>query len=180
LATTFGKTSIGASVSALDINVKWVSKFVLPVAGKICKLTAYVDGNGSGVGAQVAKGIIYTDAAGTPSALVRTGHEVSIADGQAAAWVDFWFADPVIVPAATYWLGLIGGANTLTLQSYYDAVVGAEEWGTDNYFDDPSPTWGTNNANEDKEHSIYATLLEATINPDYRSFPRRALRKVSV
>ena len=155
---TFGKTAIGGTTAVIGLDAKRVAKFTLAEACSVSKLSVYVSGDGSGVGDQVMKGIIYDDdgAAGAPGTLLGTSNEVTVTDGQAAGWVDLTFASPIALTAGDYHLGLITGANTNTIKYRYDTVVGIGSNNADTYSDGPANPFGTPTSG-DREMSIYAT-----------------------
>jgi len=163
---TFGKTAIGGTTAVIGLDAKRVAKFTLAEACSVSKLSVYVSGDGSGVGDQVMKGIIYDDdgAAGAPGTLLGTSNEVTVTDGQAAGWVDLTFASPIALTAGDYHLGLITGANTNTIKYRYDTVVGIGSNNADTYSDGPANPFGTPTSG-DREMSIYATYTATDVEP---------------
>jgi hypothetical protein len=156
---TFGKTAIGASWVNVAVNFKQASAYVLPVSGTVTKLSIYMDGNGSGVGDQLLKAVIYSDVAGVPTALLGTSVEVTITDGQAPGWVDFTFSVPIDLLAGTYWLGLIAGDVSVTARYAYDTVTGALRYNGDTYVGGATNPFGATSTDV-RQISVYATMLD--------------------
>ena len=73
---------IGATFSNITVSANYsvVISHSLTANGpiQITKLTAAFSGLGGGVGAQVLKGVVYTDVAGVPTTLIGTSAEISI------------------------------------------------------------------------------------------------------
>ena len=159
---TFGNTSIGSTPVSIhsSTNNKTVSKFTLSEAGTVTKLSIYLDGNGTGSGPQVIKGVIYDDdgASAVPGTLMGTSEEVSIADAAAAAWVDFTFASPVALTSGNWYLGLIAGSNIRGAQMYQESTSPTDNiWKvSDTYTDGASDPFGAATTQTDKL-SVYAT-----------------------
>lgn len=111
---TFGKTTPSSGLVDIGNNFETVSKYNLSVGADVTKLFFYVDGNGSGTGAnEVIKGILYDDdgASGKPGTLLGTTAEITITDGQSAGWVEGAFASPITLASGDYWIGFHGGAT---------------------------------------------------------------------
>jgi hypothetical protein len=134
-----GKTRRGATAHELAADATRTSRFVLAEAARAPKLTALLDGLGSGSGDALVKGVVYDGAGG----LVAASGEVVVADGAAAAWVDLRFAlaGGVALAAGTYDLGVIAGGATLTARVFGDATVAADgRTAADAYSDGPALT----------------------------------------
>ena len=95
-----GTKTIGSSFRTMvaDKRVLMVLGGSLSVSTVPSKVTAYVDGLGSGSGSQRLKALLYVN-----NALVAESVEVIVASGSAGAWLDFEFTDfpdvsePVVV-----------------------------------------------------------------------------------
>ena len=95
-----GTKTIGSSFRTMvaDKRVLMVLGSSLSLSTVPSKVTAYVDGLGSGSGSQRLKALLYVNAA-----LVAESVEVIVASGSAGAWLDFEFTDfpdvsePVVV-----------------------------------------------------------------------------------
>ncbi len=156
---TFGNTTAeSAGSTELVINGLMLAKFTLAETAEVAKLTAYVDGGGSGTGDQVAKAVIYADNAGSPAALKATSAEATVTDGASVAWVDFALAAPLELAAGDYWLGLHTGGNTGTIRWRYAASGGSSYNVGDTYAGgaaDPAASPPTRTGSE--KYAIYAT-----------------------
>jgi hypothetical protein len=114
----FGRTAIGVTPTALALDTRHTSVVTPLRAELLSKVTVYLDGQGSGVGPQVARAVIY-DAAGN---LFAESAEVVVLDGQAAGWVDFSFDGTVYLgkpmPVQTYRVGVHAGGATSSIRLY--------------------------------------------------------------
>lgn len=150
---TFGKTTTGGQSGDVYGGFKYVGSYALGVEGWASKLTADLDGLGAGTGAQTVRGVIYADSAGQPGSLLAQGTDVSVADSQVRGWVDLPFANPVHLPAGTYWLGVAdsgGASQTVRLWSTYNVGHGRHSSGG---ITDP---FGTGTVDDD-DVAVYAT-----------------------
>lgn len=99
----------------MPADTRALSRFKVPVGGKVPKLAAYVDGFGSGTGPQELRAVIY-DARGD---LVAFSDLVTIDVDQAEDWIDFSFlgeypdGGPALDPGY-HTLGLHAGDSTAT------------------------------------------------------------------
>lgn len=153
---TFGNETPGLGYYDAGSGFKRVSRFTLESPMTVQKLRAYVDGRGSGSGAQVARAVIYADALGEPGALLAVGDPVTIADGQQVSWVDFAFARPVALKPGAHWLGLHFGGAEATIRFRNTFGSGQSRVQTfDTYADGPSDPFGITYPYADP-HSIYA------------------------
>jgi hypothetical protein len=188
ITLAFGVTTPGALVdTALAANFKDVSKYTAPQAGNVTKITVYLSGTagmggfgdglfGDGLfgdspgGSQVMRGVLYTDSAGSPSALLGTSNEVTIPSGQADGWVDFAFPTPVAISAGAIWMGGIFGTTTgiinLTRET---AAANTEAYNADTYSDGAANPFGTPTF-ASFLYSIYATYTLPTNAPTITSF----------
>jgi hypothetical protein len=107
-----GTKTIGSSFRTMvaDERVLMVLDSSLSVSTVPSKVTAYVDGLGSGSGSQRLKALLYVN-----NALVAESVEVIVASGSAGAWLDFEFtnfpdvSEPVVVDPTN------GQANSLAI-----------------------------------------------------------------
>ena len=155
---TFGKTDIGATNYNIADGFKSGFKFTSPAdAGTLTKLTLYCDGLGAGVGAEVLKGLVYADSAGVPGSRLGIGNEITIADGQAAAWVDLTFGSTIALsPNTVYHLGYIGGPVNNAATTRYDALAGGHNYNANSYAAGATDPFGAATT-EAITVSIYAT-----------------------
>lgn len=142
-ATTVGKTTIGASNNKLAANLKSGNKVTLTQQARVTKISAYLDGNGTGNGSQLVRAVIYADSSGAPGARKAVSAEVSIAKGRAAGWVDFTISPAVVLPPGDYWLVLHSGATANIIRRFGDTLSGAERNNTDTYSDGAADPFGT-------------------------------------
>ena len=133
---TLGTTTVGALTVSGGANYLDVSgPYNLAVSGTVSKLTAYVASTGAG--ASNLRGVIYADSSGEPGALVGVTSEITIADGQAAGWVDLPLGVPAAVSPGSYWIGFWIGGNMGVYS--YDSVAGSERFTPDPYSSGGSP-----------------------------------------
>jgi hypothetical protein len=132
-------STAGAAPFAVAADTKVVSRSTVG-AGRLAKLTAYVDTATAGVPVP-ARAVVY-DAA---NALRGKGQEVVLPTGLSARWVDLPFAPELegglLLAAGDYDLGLIaGGAGLRVYQVDPDAPGGRRN--ADSYADGPSDPFG--------------------------------------
>jgi PKD repeat protein len=152
---TFGSTTIGSSIDALSANLKEVSQYTA-VASNVTKLTGYISGLGKRTGSQVIRAVIYSDANGSPGALLGVSNEVSVKAGQAWRWVDFTFPAPVPVAAGRIWMGYLAGTTSGLTQVRYDLASSVERFNKNSYSAGPSNPFGTATTGNER-YSLYAT-----------------------
>jgi hypothetical protein len=101
-----GNTTPAANTDIQNTDAKLVIQ-ATPVLGSIIRGWAYLDGNGTGVGNEDCRFVVYNDVATAPSALLGFSSTVNIVDGQAFGWVQFDFSTPVILDSvAPIWIGI--------------------------------------------------------------------------
>lgn len=146
---TFGQTGDSASNVGDSADRKRGSKFTCPTSGTLEKFTArvWIDGTGSAP----ARGVLYSDNAGAPDALLATGDEVTVSNTSEAA-VDFPFsggAQYALVGSTDYWLVIHHqDPGTDLFRHSCDATASGHQRGTDTYSDGPSDPFGTPTALE--------------------------------
>jgi hypothetical protein len=133
-------STAGAAPFAVAADTKVVSRSTVG-AGRLAKLTAYVDTATAGVPVP-ARAVVY-DAA---NALRGKGQEVVLPTGLSARWVDLPFAPELegglLLAAGDYDLGLIvGGAGLRVYQIDPDAPGGRRN--ADSYADGPADPFGS-------------------------------------
>ncbi|TLZ83810.1 MAG: hypothetical protein E6K03_03900, partial [Methanobacteriota archaeon] len=153
-----GKDTIGALIRNAPNGLKWGSKFSLAEQGTFSKVSAYLDGLGSGSGGQSFRALIYADSSGSPGALRATSGQVAVPHGQSARWVDFPISPGVALPAGNYWVVLHGGPTGNAARRYGDAVTGAERYNSDSYSNGATDPFGTASTGN-WIWSIYATYV---------------------
>jgi RHS repeat-associated protein len=173
-ATTVGKTTIGASNNKLAANLKSGNKITLSQQGRFTKISAYLDGNGTGSGSQTVRALIYADSSGSPGALKATSAQVTIAKGRAAGWVDFTISPAITLPSGDYWLVLHSGTTANITRRFGDTLTGAERNNTDTYSDGAADPFGTATTGN-WSWSTYATYTPlSNVSYTYDGDDRRA------
>lgn len=157
-----GQSHIGDTPTPLGADVKLVGRFSLPAPAYVAKLSAYLDGDGGGLGSQPVRAVVY-DAGG---ALVLSSETVSVADGAAPAWVDLRLAisGGVSLAAGDYDVGLHSGAPANVIRAYASVAATAMS-GADSFGDGASDPFGTSSA-EAIAYSVFATLFTPWSAPD--------------
>lgn len=161
---TFGKTTIGGSSNNDGVNFIDVSDYALGSTQTITKLTLYL-ANGAATGLKI-RCVIYDDSAGSPHNLKAVSSEVAIANGAAAAWVDFPLPSPVALTAGTYWLGhWSGSSGGGSWQHFYDAGASSDlQFFANTYSSSINPTDPAPGTGQVAQHmSVYASW--ADVNP---------------
>lgn len=137
-----GRIDAGSAAYEIPADTKRATRLTMPRTGNLAKGSAYLDGGGSGVGAQVARLAIYD----VNSSLLGQSDEIVVADGQAPAWVDFPFslADGALgLPAGDLFAAIHAGALSSTIRVYGDDPHGAGgKSNADTYSDGPSNPFG--------------------------------------
>lgn len=162
---TFGNTVAGASSDTLATNFKRGSKFTLGVAGTVSKVSAYLDGAGSGTGSQISRVLVYSgDGSAVAGSLAAVSVEVTVTDGQAAGWVDYAFSPAVDLAAGTWWLMVHTGDATNTARLYRDATANLTGSLGDTYSNGPGVPGGTQSLSAGP-CSVYATYTTGAPPP---------------
>ncbi|MEA2153347.1 MAG: hypothetical protein QOI18_1580, partial [Solirubrobacteraceae bacterium] len=151
---TFGKTSVGASLDYFGFERKRVNHYVLPVAGSVSKLSVYLEAHATGQ--QVLKGLLYSDNAGVPAALLGVSQELTYASTSGAGWFDLTFASPVKLAAGTYWIGVMTGVTNSVAGFRWDSVAGSRAYNLNTYASGPTDPFGTVTTDAEQT-SLYAT-----------------------
>jgi hypothetical protein len=163
----WGKQTAGASNGSADGDRVYLSRYVMPEAGRIIKLTLYTNGQGSGAGSvQALRGVIYNTVNGVPTTLIRQAVATAVWDNQASGWVDLEFDFGFDLPAGTYAIGVHTGRNSAVSRLFYDTVGTTQAW----RYDAPAGSW-PNGApatlgtlvNQGRNYSIYATYIAAGV-----------------
>lgn len=157
---SLGKTSIaGTSRANLGGNEEDLfGPYVLNEDGFVNTMSIYLDGNGPGVGPQVLKLLIYTDAS-NPNALKVVSDEISIPDGAAAQWFDAPVSN-VFLPGQggiPYWLGWHAGLVDVGSAFYQSA--GSRVFKTRSYAAGPLDPLGAPTGSDAFGACIYATYF---------------------
>lgn len=162
--STFGYSSIEASTDDNYANVRVSNKYTLTEDGDVSGIYFYLSNQASGNGSCYARAFIYSDVAGTPTALKGLGSETNIAANQAAGWVYFPFATPVALTAATYWIGFHGDANCDGIRLYYKTIAAGscsiESYTYTSGTPDPYGFWGS--SGRTWQYGVYANYIPSS------------------
>jgi hypothetical protein len=160
---TFGKTTQGAAMNSASADVKRASSFALATGGvTVTKLTAYLDGLGAASGSQSVMGVVYAadGSGGAPGTLLCQTAGLTVAAGQAAAWVDLTISGSCSLPSAgNYYLGLLTGSTSGVARYGYDAVTGGAQYSSNVFTSGPSNPWGATTSID----------VQLAINASYKS-----------
>lgn len=158
--------SPGYIAGEVTSDQKLVMRVTWPWQKNVSKVSIYLDGQGSGIGDQVARAVIY-DAA--TNALVAVGDEVVVREGQKPGWVDFSFSalkgKLALVPGDIF-VGLHTGlaANTIRM-SASGPHGGGGKFNLDSYADGPSSPFGTATA-VNWDFALYVMAHDSYAPPD--------------
>src|SRR2546425_3328807 len=144
-AKVIGTTTAYNSTLPVYADNKWGNRYTLSEQGSFTKISGYLDGRGPGSGGEVLRALIYADSGGTPGALRAASATVTIADGQAARWVDFSISPAVTLQPGDYWLVLQAGAVSQAALRDGVAQNGVEKWDPGAFSDRAAdPFWTPN------------------------------------
>ena len=143
------------------------SAFPLLETSKVTGYRVYVRGLGTGSSTQPLRACLYNVANATPTTDTLVSGSlsdvVSVAFNATAAWVEFPITD-FDIPAGTYRVCMISGANAVTQYSYTDDAPMA--WANDTYADGPASVFAAQAANvtgtDTKGIAAYAIITEAS------------------
>jgi len=156
---TFGKTTVGATAQSDPANLKGVSKYALPAAGSLSKLSLYLQPTGTS-GQQSLQGVIYAEAAGAPGALLASTNRLTFVSTNTAGWYELALPAALKLAAGNYWIGFISGATTGVAAFRYDTVASALDYNSNAYTSGPSNPFGTPTVLSESI-SLYATYTPA-------------------
>ena len=150
---TAGRTTVGTIASGgMTADFKRGSSFTMPERGKLYGMSAYLDGNGAPVLANVAEQVhfaIYKDDNGVPGALVFSPlfDDRFVSSGARAAWYGSSPVNPQTGPTlepGKYWIVLLTGRDGGVARNFAD---GTGNWygNADTYSDGPSDPFGVGN-----------------------------------
>jgi hypothetical protein len=162
--STFGNTIPGGTQEVTSSNYKQVSKFNLSGTGSVTKISCYLSASGNVI---PVRGIIYADSVGDPGALKAVGSEFTVPDGGAPAWYDSTVSPAVNLTAGDYWIGFIAG-DTSGLRLYYDLVTNNRKYKSETYSSTPTDPFGTPDATDHHQLSVYVTTADPTWYPMLR------------
>jgi hypothetical protein len=154
-AATFGTTTVGASTDTLISERKRVNRYALAAAGSVTKLSIYLAPTGT-AGQEVMKGLIYSDSANAPSALLGVSEQMTFKSTNAAGWYDLVFSTPVKLTAGNYWIGLMTGTTAGVAGFRWANVAGSRRYNANAYAAGPTDPFGAVSTDAEQT-SLYAT-----------------------
>ncbi len=154
-AATFGKTTVGASSDSFLADRKRVSRYALPAAGSLTKLSIYLTPT-STAGQQLLKGVVYADASAKPGALLGVSEALTFKSTNAAGWYDLIFPAALKLAPGNYWIGAITGASSKVAGFRYDSVASSRDYNANTYTSGPTNPFGTVSTDAEQA-SLYAT-----------------------
>ena len=147
-ASSFGRTTVGTVPSGgLRADFKRGSKFVMPEAGVLQQICAYVDTGGTPGYGQSLRYALYRDQNGVPGQLIvaTTGQPLQPFSPPGPRWVCQSIYGKWLQEAGTYWLVIHTGELGGVVRYYYDGAANwygnADEW--DDGASDPFGAGGT-------------------------------------
>jgi hypothetical protein len=159
---TFGKTSVGASSDVFSADRKRVNRYALPTAGSLTKLSIYLAPGGTS-GQQLLKGVVYSDSASAPAALLGTSSSLTFTSTSATGWYDLTFATPLSLAAGNYWIGVITGATAKVAGFRYDSVAGSRDLNSNTYTSGPTNPFGAVTTDAE-QMSLYASYTPSAVD----------------
>jgi hypothetical protein len=132
---TFGTMQVGISTQNTGADRVWISKFTLPEAAQVQKIVAHL---APGSSTSSVHGVIYADASGTPTTLLGTTANVTVANSSTPGWVPLPFGAPVALAPGTYW---IGTHTMFQLAIAYQSAMGISKFNNDTFSDGADATY---------------------------------------
>lgn len=117
-----GNQQVGPSAVDLTADYVYATGYEFPILGSVAKLSAYLDGDGSGNGDQQVRAAVWAE----DGTVFAQGEPVTIIDGQAASWVDLPFNHPYIgkkMPRGRYLFGIQNGNPSASARLHGDTTV---------------------------------------------------------
>jgi hypothetical protein len=162
-ASTFGKTSVGASSDMFVSERKRVNRYALAEPGSVTKLSVYLVPTATS-GQQLMKGLIYADTGTAPGALLAVSEQFTFKSTNVAGWYELVFSSPVKLAAGNYWIGVMTGATAGVAGFRYDSVTGSRDWNANAYASGPTNPFGSITSDSERT-SLYATYTQQTSRP---------------
>jgi hypothetical protein len=147
---TFGSTDVGISTQNTGADRVWISSFTLSEAAQVQRLVAHL---APGSSTSSVHGVIYADASGTPTTLLGTTANVTVANSSTPGWVPLPFGAPVALAPGTYW---IGTHTMFQLAIAYQSAMGISKFNNDTFSDGADATYAGGAQSFTLELSIYA------------------------
>jgi hypothetical protein len=148
----FGKETIGESGDDNAANFKVVFKHRLNEPGMVSSIIMrYATGASHPI-----RGLIYEDNNGEPGARKGVSTEVTLAV-TGGAWAEMPFSPSVFLPPAIYWIGFIRSSTPPAGYSILFATLpGQRKYKAETYSANPSDPFGTPDATDGENATIYA------------------------
>lgn len=147
---TFGTMQIGISTQNTGADRVWISQFMLTEPAMVQQLVVHFAPTG-GQGSDV-RGVIYADAAGSPTTLLATTNVLAVPSAP-SSWVPLALPAPLALEPGTYWLGT-QNANAISIE--YQTSVGATKFSGDTFSDGADASYGGGATTYSMQLSIYA------------------------
>lgn len=159
----FGGQAAGAASGSVEADRLYISRYTLPEAGRILKLTAWMNGLGSGTGTlQAVRGALYRIEGGRPTTLIGETVPAIVRDNEPSGWVELEFALGVDLPAGDYGLAVHVGKHGSVARLFYDTAATTQAWRYDaaagSWAGGAPATLGTL-TNQGRHYSIHATYI---------------------
>lgn len=149
------------SASPFSAGDKRASKFTLSEAALVTSISFYTTANTGGPH-QYRAGI-YTDSSGSPDALIaQTPGTVTLANTAPSAWSMLALANPVLLPAGTYWLAVAASGGARSLPFVSGTGQKADINTLDTFSDGMDTPFGGSTVSTG-EHFIYATYTAGPV-----------------
>ena len=167
---TIGRTAATTNHSTgLAANNMLGRKDTLTERGLITKVTAHLDGLGSGTGSQVGRASVYAadGSGGKAGTLLGISQEVTVVNDAADANIDFVFLAPFLASAQALWTMLHFGGNANVIQIYRATSGGTSLINiVDAYADGPEDPCNAGTASTN-DYWIYLTYTASPTAIDY-------------
>src|SRR5207244_6064958 len=144
-------------------------RYALATPAPVTKLSIYLE-RGAASGQQVMKGIIYSDASGSPASLLGVSAQLTFTSASAAGWYDLTFSTPVTLAAGNYWIGVLSGPTAKVARYRFAKLTGSRDHNSNKYTAGPSNPFGSVTTN-DKQLSLYATYTQRAPPPPSNTSP---------
>ena len=153
-----GAEAPGRLIYDLAADQKRVCRVLMPEAGRLVKLCAYLDTHGNADAAQAARAVIYS----TGNTLLGQTLVTTLPPNINPGWAEFRFItddtpDGILVPPGLLDIGLHGGSSGGLIQIYGNEMsLHGGRYATDEFDDGPSDPFGTDTATA-SDLSMYVT-----------------------
>lgn len=159
---TFGKITDGASTQSYTSNRKLVSLFTLSEDAILTSLTARLRTNNT-TQTRSWRGVIYSDSAGAPDALLYVTDDGTFLSTSVAAYTRNFAGESL--PAGNYWVGVQHDANATTSVLLYRDNTAASGVSNNDTFSDGAATPFGATASNSGPFDVYVTYTPDTPPP---------------